>query len=849
VYDLSELKQRGVSSGNYKLLFTAEKKDPRVQKLIDTIQQRIRSGVENNLNDYRTYWAIDLAYEIPFSQTTPTMVQNLLSKNLTAQQVLDQLATWGISERDLFLDVDMGKGVTKKVINPPIFFQIMIPLVRAYHTAKTARIYNERDTSPLFKYLPAKNTDANRVKCEILTDIVDTTSRWYGHTEYLKQAVQQMLKYGIVIAFPKEEWHVEEQVIGGVAKVQKEGLRYNMPHPTRMGYDLHHPAPTINTDTGCEYAYHWDVVRYGDVLDNRMFWNRKNITFGSNWLDKPMYANYFHEVYPCQLKFPSFQDATMKREDRAAFYSGAERDSALFLTEFFWKLIPSKWGLGDYKFPVWHRFTVASDNTIIWAAPCAYNPLWFMGYDFDAQAGVQSSFALELIPWQDHLGNILSQMILTAKQNLENVIFYDQNVVRPENIAAMENLGERRYRSRNFLGFDSLRVARAGLDVKQAFFSPQFQYRSIVELQSMIPTMLNLMERVLQITAQETGSAASHYQSKEEVVRTGDSAASRSRYTASSVDSGIDAWKQQLYEANMAYRDDEVEAHVSDHIPNLDVLLAEIGFVIRGSGPYRKLVGGQKAILNYMEFVRTNLDPGESKDPQSAQVIFQAISVIATNPEFLAAIGTQRVIKLLEQAAKFAGAPDDFDITSKITEQQAGPAFLEQLKPVLAQLQQTILQQVGEQVAKPAAESAAKQEQQITTLEQTVKQLEGIYKLAAAANDKAQAKVAEVQQKIQLDAATAQANQQRLETELRATQSRLDAEAQAEQTRLQAEHEAQMRRDAEKARLDANIATNQAALDIETKRAAAAADMELSAAKAKAALAEKKKAKSSAKPD
>lgn len=827
--DLKELAKRDVSSGSWKKVFTADQKDRRVQKLIDTIRQRIRSGMEANLTDYRTYWAIDLAHEIPFQQTTPTLVQNLLSKNLDAKGVLEQLSIWGLSEKELFLSVDKGNGEMVKVLNPPIFFQILIPIVRAYHTAKTAKIYNERDTSPLFKFTPAKNTDANRVKCEIVTDIVDTTAQWYGYTEYLKQAIQQMLKYGIVVAFPKEEWHCEEQVIDGKVRVQKEGLRYNLPHPTRMGFDLHHPAPTINTDTGCEYAYHWDVQRYGDILDNRMFWNRNAISFGTNWMDKPIHRNYFSEVFPCQLKHPGCLNTSLSREDKAALYSTNERDCAVFITEFFWKLVPSKWGLGDYKYPVWCRFTMASDETVIWAAPCAYNPLWFMGYDFDAQAGQPSSFSLETIPWQDHLGNLLSQMILTAKQNLENVIFYDKNLVKQEDIKAMENLGERRYRSRNYLGYDSLKLSRAGLDVKQAFFTPQFQYRSVVELQSMISTMLNIMERVLQITAQETGSAAQHYQSKGEVDIIANAGDNRARYTASSVDAGRDAWKQQLWEANKAYRDDEVTAHVSDSTPGLDSILADIGFKIEGSGPYKKLVGGKISTLQYVDFSRTNVPPGENTDPQAAAAIMQGITVIASNPEFTAAVGVSRIIKMLEQVVKFSGGPHDYDLTSKVTEQQGGPALMAQITPILKQMEQSILQQVGEQVAKPAAESSAKQDQQISALEQTVQKLQSIFQLAEAANNKANVKAQETAQKIQLDAQVAQAEQERLNQAL-----------QADQARLQAAHQSQLQRDAEKAQVDAQIAASKAATDLELATAKAAADMQLKSQESAAAIERKR---------
>lgn len=831
--DLHELKKRGVSSGDYRVLFTAEKKEKRIQKLIDTISQRIVDGREANLADYRLYWAIDLAHETPFAQTTPTLVSNLLSKNLDPKGVLEQLDAWGLSEKDLFLSVDQGDGTVKKYLNPPIFFQILIPIVRAYHTAKTARIYNERDTSPLFKYRPAKNTDANRVACEIWTDVVDQTTQWYGHTEYLKQAIQQMLKYGTCIAFPMEEWHVEKQVIDGRARVQKEGLRYHLPHPTRMGFDLQHPAPTINTDTGCEYAYHWDVIRYGDVLDNRLLWNRSAITFGTNWMDKPMYRQYFNEVYPCRLKFPTPTDPTAKREDKAAFYGTSQRDAAVFKTEFFWKLKPSDWGLGDYKYPVWHRFTVASDDTILWAAPCAYNPMWFMGYDFDFQAGTPSSFSLETIPWQDHLGNILSQMILTAKQNLDNTIFYDKNIVTEKDIKSQENLGERRYRSRNYLGYDSLKMARANINIKEAFFSPQFQYRSIVELQSMLSTALNLMERVLQITAQETGAAAQHYQSKEEVVTVRTSGESRLRFTSSSVDAGRDAWMQQLVEANRAYRDDEVTAQVSDNTPGLDKILADMGFTITGSGPYKRLVLGKKSSLPYVAFARTNVDPDEKGDPQTAQVLMQGIQVIAANPEFTAAVGIPRILKMLEAIVKLSGGPVDYDITSP-SDSAAGvsPAIMQQLAPILQQLQQTIMQGVTENVAKPAAESSAKQDAEIQQLQATVKQLEGIYALAKNASDKANVKSEEASLKIQLDAQAAQAEQ-----------ARLNQEHQAEQARLESEHQAKLARDAEQAQLDVNIASTKAAVELSAKRELAAANAEAARVKADAAVAAKRKVK------
>lgn len=731
--DVKFLAKQGISSGAYKKLFSDPDKNPLIRKLINVIAGRIRDGREANLREYRTYWAIDMAHDTPFAQTTPTLVQSLLSRHLTAEQMEKELSSWGLSEDALFTRVDVPNGY-KLVLNPPVFYQIMIPVVRAYHTARTAMIYNERDRSPLFKFVPLKQTDKNRVLCDIWTDIIETMSTWYGYPSYLKQSIQQMLKYGVCLAFPMEEWHCEKQVIEGEETVIKEGIRYTMPHPTRMRWDLFHPLPTINTDTGCEYAFHWSVARYGDILDNRTYWNRKSITHSSqNWFDSAISGNYFREVYPCSIRLPVRDSGQLRREEKAALYSTNNRDNAVFLTTMFWKLVPADWGLGDYKYPVWHRFDIANDDTVIWAAPCAYNPVWFMGYDWDSAAGQPSSLSLETIPWQDHLGNILSQMILTAKQNLANIIYYDTNLVNVEDVKKIENLGENKYRGYHFVPFDSIKMSRTGLDQRAAFHPIQFPVRSIVELQSMLSVALNIMERVLQFTAQETGGAASHYQGNKEIEMISNSSSNRRNYTASGVDEGIDAWKRQLVDGSTSYMNNNVVAQVSTEIPDWEKQVEEIGFKVESVSRSKEkaLVAGKKSGIRLETFARSNVGPIESVDPQMAQIIFQTVGVISQRPEVLQEVGVKRITKLLERGAKLAGAPADFDITSASSEQSTqSQQWMSQLMPILQKLQESIMDTVIKKVAEPAAAADQKQAEEIAQIADVVKKLEAIVSVA-----------------------------------------------------------------------------------------------------------------------
>lgn len=821
--DIRELKKHGVSSGENKQRFTAKVKDPLVQKCIDTLRDRVKDVRTSNIADYHTYWAIDIAHQTPFAQTTATMVRAILSKNLTATQLQAQMASYGLSQSDLFLSVEAKNEAgavigTKLVINPQVFFEIFLPIVIAYHTARTASIFGERDTAPLLKFTPLKQTDRNRVLCDIWTDIVDTISTWYGYPAYLKQAIAQMLKYGIMLAFPLEEWHCEKQIINGEEVVVKEGLRYTMPHPTRMGWDLYHPLPSINTDTGCEWALHWSVLRYGAIMDNRMYWNRKSITHSSsNWFDPAVSQNFFQEVYPCQLRFPSVDTGGASREQKAAFYGTTNRDNAVFLTTVFWKLIPKDWGLGDYKYPVWHRFDLANDDTVIWAAPCAYNPVWFMGYDFDSQAGRHSSLSLETIPHQDQLGNFLSQMHLTAKQNLINIIYYDKNLVDKNRIKEIENLGEAKYRGVQFIDFDSMSLNRVNAPTpERAFQQIKFEQKSIQDLQQLINTHLTFMERVLGFTAQETGGAAQHYQSAKEVGITANSSNSRRNFTASGVDDGTDAWKKQISDGAKAYLNNSIEAQVSAEIPDYEKHVVALGFEVKEKGDRKILIAGKKSSLPLETFSRSNIGPQQPNDPQTAQVIMQSLAVAMQNEQVFAAIGVQKICKLMEQAVRLGGGPRDFDITENPNTNGLQPQLMQQLAPLLQQLQASILKTVTEQIAAPIAEKTAEQMQRLDALEQLGKQLQQTWQANGIEGVKLQLEQAKVTQELAIKR----------------------QEFEAEQARKQQEHELQMQIAGSKAGLDMTRVQQTTAQDLKLKEQKAAVDasatLEVSEARAEA---------------
>lgn len=832
--DIRALRSFGVDSRKYKALFSVDKEEmePKISKLCDLISGRVRDGRSLNLQEWRAFHAVDLAMDMPFSQTTATLVRHILSKHYeNPEQILADLRAYGIPEDELFLRVPAPNGGIALTLNPPVLFNIFVPLVRAIVGVRTANLFNERNTSPFTPFEPLKDTERDKVLCEIITDVQDTISTRMGYPAVLRQAIQQMLRYGVAIAFPLEEWYCEKQVettdgfdADGKPTLKtvtvREGLRYTVPHPTFMFYDLKYPLTSLNTDTGIEFCGYWHVTSYAQILDNKLYWNRRKIFSGTNWFQSPLAGNLFKEIFPCTMKMPNPGFEPMSREDKSAWYNtSSDRDSAVFITEYYMKLVPKDWGMADYKYPVWHRFTLAGDDTVIWCEPCAYNPCWFMGYDYNENDGRTSSMALEAIPWGDFLGNLISQINLTSRQNLTNVIFYDTNLVDAADIRRMENLGENRYKSVQYIGYDSFKTRVQGLQASQAFSPVNLTKIPIQEMLALIPMVLSIMERVLQISAQESGAQATHQQSKFELQQTGGATSNRVVYLGSAVDEGIDAWKRQRYDASMNYMDASVSAQVSADIPDAHRMIEELGFTVQHTGKEKLLVHGKKSGLRIDEFARSSEGRLRANDKEAAQILMSVVGTIAGQPELAKSVGTRNLLTLLEFAALLGGAPRGWRLREAADadkEEEVAPNVLEAIK----QAQQATLEAVQQKIGQPAAQEVGKLQQEIQQLQGALKQLEGIYKIAAQQQDKSALAAQQTQAKLQ-----ARAQETQAKTAIR------QAEFTQEQRRAEEKHQLEMRQETEKARLKIEAE----AQELELKAQKSQLDLRTAAAKSDAA--------------
>lgn len=678
--DIESLKMR---PKDLKPKFDAKKKhSQKIKNFIELCAARVRQGREQNLGDYRMWWAMDTAYDVPLKQTTISMLGTFLERvakgDIRSQSVLKAARDdWGLGEFIRPSCTDDGKPCSK--IEWPVFFSIHIPIVRAYLNIRWAKLWNDRDLHPFLKVEPIKFTTKNRVRCEIITDVLEMQGQQFGYRPVFKQWLFHALHYGIGMMFPMEDWYREERVKAVQSKkkgewepryeVSRQGLRYAIPHPSRVFYDQTYRVGTINSDTGMRFAGYWKIARYGDVKDNKAYWNTDCVTMMTHDL---IGANpVFFNLYPCTMTLPIASNEAnrgagkLDRESSATYYTASEDDRAVVLTELFCKVIPSEYDLGPVKTPMWFRVVMANDNDVIYCAPLLYTPPLYIGYDPHEERRRNCSLTLEILPFQDHISNLISQQILTAKQNLLRVSFANTDLVPKEYLDKVMNLGEDAYRSLIIIPFSGKKVQLGLSSIKEAFVNMAFPPASTVELVSTFRTLLDMLERVPVYSAQEVGAVAAHEQTAEETRIIAGNVGNRTALTGSFVDDGVYAWKKQLYDALMAYGDKSIYAQVPSVPPVTEKVLKDLGFTIDEPGipgESNIVIKGPKSALELEGFASTRDANSRVDNPQVAAAISQIMQVLMGNEMTALAIGPEQAIKVFNMAARIAGLPRDFEL-------------------------------------------------------------------------------------------------------------------------------------------------------------------------------------------
>jgi hypothetical protein len=730
--DLKALEKAGYSDDKLKKLFTADSRKEKIQKLVELNSKRIDDEVVRNLREAPIYQAIDRAYDISRTSVTYALVNDLLSRGSSATDVLRALEDTGDAKRlrEMLVPAmdETGAVVKDKDGNPvmrldvPVFVQVFLPLVSAYIGARWARLWGQRDQYPLFKYEPVRLTRLNQVRCAIINSLIERMSTDMGYRDDLRSAIQQMLKYGKCILMPQEAYYVEEQIDreGDVKRV-REGVRFEIAHPGRAFIDKAHRATAANYNTGPTYGGYWTVKRWGEVNDDDTLWNMDRVNYGYSDDMISMWSKW-RIFEPCALKFPTATSGIPQdRLDDAFRYNEANEDDGVTLVAFFHRIIPNDFGLYDYEYPVWHRFLFAGPNTVVHVEPVPYNPLVAFLYDHDVNSAATRSLALELMPFQDQLSNLLSQYLLSVRNNLERIVFWNSDIIERDYIERIRSYGERRITGTTYIPFSRREMVFAQQDKRDAFETYQFPPQNTQELSAAMSALMGMADRFVGFTAQETGGAASHEQSAHEVKVSDLYATSKQKLTSSFVGSAIQNMKVLVYEAKMQYGEDEVSAEIDiDGIEpeQLKEVVKELGYKVENKedGRLKLEVSGEKTPLEMDAFASEREGEDRMQDAKISAAMIQTFSSMFANPALVQEVGVPQLVSMFNDILHYAGVPLDFRLRIKEQPEKNGQPDPEQIKQQLAAMAQLVdakLGQFSKEIIAPMAQQTQAGVQQV----------------------------------------------------------------------------------------------------------------------------------------
>lgn len=541
--DFRILRQYETSDEQLRQVFTAwdrTKLGKAHKKLRDLIAARIREGWEWSLRQAHHYKAADLLWDgIPILPSQIPLVQFAQGK-LSIDECEAQLRTLKCADKFVQTTekVKDGKKTEVKKINLTKFVETCVQIGRSYISrrlfAQTNRYATNRPFLPFESRFP---TAVGRLRAALAGEYVQVMADGYGYAHTQTQYTRGMLLYGHQTIFPECAWDDDRQIEAADdernedgkfrtrTKIVREGVPFRPVHPSREFYDTTYPLSSLNTDSGCRWVGYWDVRRFGEVRNDRDFFNRDRVKFSSNFSRLTQtYGAYFSDnsiQEPVILARPNDRSAVRladvnERKGEGTFYASHDDDEAIMLTDLRMKLVPREHGLGKYPHPLWLRVLVANDDTIVFAEWLPSRPAFVASFNENDDRLLNQGQAHEIMPIQDQVSNILSQLLLVMKHSLLRIIALNTDVLDEDDIKEIEKCleGSRYYEQPHLLKFSFEKIADilgGSLNLKDAVVNlveaeaPQDYinnaFKAIVQL-------LAILERLLMLSPQEQGQPA-----------------------------------------------------------------------------------------------------------------------------------------------------------------------------------------------------------------------------------------------------------------------------------------------------------------------------------------------------
>ena len=700
-YDI--LKHFGSTKARIKQVFTAQAgtDDYEIRKKWqDKIESRIHEGAQWGIKNHQFYYAADMAMD------TNVVTKELVPLSLYAQNKIT-LVDAATKLKDIsaetaakFCTYDEKENLVS--VDIPAFHKVVVALVRSFVTLRCGALSMRYvKNTPFLKYEPIGTGYVAQLKGDVLTQRVEMITNAYGYRHDLIQRIRAMLTHGFAVEFAACSWEQEKTLrkqksssmmadgeLHIESVISKEGIPFKGVHPTRMFFDMAHPLSSINTDTGCSYIGHWDLVPYRDVCENPNYFNRDRIEYDTSFASVLMgYRGYF-ELYSATapINFPSGgpNGSTAGYNDRdtqAGLYSteSDSKDTSILFTEYFEKIIPSECGLGDYAHPVWIRLVVAADSTVVYGEFMPFCPAVYYGYNANDGKILNMSFAHDAMAFQDQASNIMTAALLAQKSALIKLISLDiDQISDPEHVKLIRRImaGEDLYTAPLLLEHKGVQSAEMGQDRRKIVeINETRAVSSLTEHLSNLMQLIGISERLLGVSANEQGRSEAREISATESANIASVTSISLAFMGQGVDEAQSAKKRIVYEGLMAKGESKMRIPVVERYTDATVRAAgfepeDDGTVVLDGVARRVTVKGAKSAIEY-DYSFTNRDGSERpSNAKSAEVMTLLFQQLAQVPGLLQAWGTEGLYDFLNAIVRLSGAPSD--IKFKIPDGQTG---------------------------------------------------------------------------------------------------------------------------------------------------------------------------------
>lgn len=672
------LNKYGCTPERLREIFTSEKgsKDYETREYFqDLLQSRILEGIRESAENAKLYMSVDMAWDsIPINKSTIPLLQYAQGK-ISIEEAHGKLSDLGMADK--FCEYD-DEGDLRS-INALRLYEVSVNIIRSYVTRRVAA-QSSRFTNlyPYFKYEPRSTALPDKLRADVLSQRIEMMTEQFGYRHQFEQIIRQMFMYGHSLAFPDTswtediQWRYSNDSLTGDENMEsyseKAGVHFATPHPTRVIRDTSKPLHDLNNNQGPSWIGYWDIVRYSEIYGNPATWNSDKISY-TNSLSTlyNTYADFFGYYFRDDLVFPKVQDQFSFRNERTAqvgMYAGEELDKGLFVTQMCMKVNPKRDGLGEYPHDVWLKFTVASDETVLYAEYLPSLPAIYGGINENDDRMANISVAHEIMPYQDQLTNILNSMLEQMKMSMFKIFAIDQDALDDDvKDYIKEALADDTFYAKpKALFYSGQKAADLGINnndfIKVVDVQKELSAGVNQSIQAILQ-LLNLVERLLILSPQELGQPAPREISATEVAEISNTTNAIYSFISEGIDDMRSAMKKVLYEHLVSCSNDSFVVPIKGRYS--DSVVREAGFEVETAGEEnlsKKNVIGTPRNLIY-EYLFSGRDGAErARDTQSAQVLGQLVMQMLQVPDMAKAMGKERVFGMFNEIFRMSGAHD-----------------------------------------------------------------------------------------------------------------------------------------------------------------------------------------------